>query len=98
MKVVDLGSYIYCLRIEGFIPCRIEPAHTTGKIGAIPVLGLNIVSVLRNSIINSVERFDKFLKSRSRGVLARHAWGRGKEYLVQFQPKTFDLWVVRSEL
>jgi hypothetical protein len=97
VKVEDLSSYIYCLRIERFVPRRIEPAHTTGKIGAIPILGLNIVRVLRNTIINSVERFDKFLKSRSTCVLARHAWVR-EEYLVEFQPKTFDFWVVRSEL
>ena len=79
-KVEDFGSYIYCLRIEGFIPCRIEPTHTTGKIGAIPILGLNIVRVLRNTIIDSIERFDEFLKSRSTCVLrlARYAQGQGR--------------------
>ena len=75
MKVEDLSSYVYCLRIERFIPCRIEPTHTSRKIGAIPILGLNIVRVLRNSIINTIERFDKFLKSRSTCVLACHGLG-----------------------
>jgi hypothetical protein len=98
MKVEDLSSYIHCLRIERFIPCRIEPTHTTGKIGAIPILGLNVVRVLRNTVINTIERFDKFLKSRSTCVLARHAWGAKEEYLVEFQPKTFNFWVIRSEL
>ena len=94
-KVEDFSSYIYCLRIEGFIPSRIEPTHATGKIGAIPILGLNIVRVLRNTIIDSIERFDKFLNVYS----GLHATRRAKEeYLVEFQPKTFDFWVVRNEL
>jgi hypothetical protein len=91
MKVKDLSSYIYCLRIEGFIPCRIEPAHTTGKIGAIPILGLNVVRVLRNTIINSIERFDKFLKSRSTCVLARDSWGKGR-IPCRVSAKDFRLW------
>jgi hypothetical protein len=95
MKVENLSFYIYCLRIEGFIPCRVEPVNTTGKIGAIPILGLNIVRILRNTIINPIERFDKFLEFRSTCVSCA---GPGKEYLVEFQPKTFDFWVVRSEL
>ena len=79
MKVEDLSSYVYCLRIVRFIPRRIEPTHTSGKIGTIPILGLNIVRVLRNSIINTIERFDKFLKSRSTCVLARHGLGVKEE-------------------
>ena len=46
MEIEDLRAYIYCLRIEGLIPYRVEPAHTTGKVGANPILGMNIVGIL----------------------------------------------------
>ena len=65
----DLRAYVYCLRIEWLIPCRIEPAHTTGKVRAIPILGLNIARILWNTIIDPIKRFDKFLKSGKLGFL-----------------------------
>jgi hypothetical protein len=46
MEIEDSRAYIYCLRIEGLIPYRVEPAHTTGEVGAIPILGMNVVRIL----------------------------------------------------
>lgn len=83
MEAEYLRAYIYCLRIERLIPCRIEPAHTTGEVRAAPILGLNIVRILCNAIIDPIKRFDKFLKSNEHGFL--HARGK-EEYFVQFQP------------
>jgi hypothetical protein len=49
------------LRIGRLIPWWIEPAHAAGKIRAIPILGLHVVRVLRDAIIDPIERFDEFL-------------------------------------
>jgi hypothetical protein len=56
-------AYVYCLRVERLIPGWIKPAHTTGKVRATPILGLNIIRILCNAIIDPIERLDKFLKS-----------------------------------
>jgi hypothetical protein len=63
IEVKNSKTYIYCLRINGLVPWRVKPSHTAGKIGAIPILGLNIVGVLRDAIIDPIECFDEFLKS-----------------------------------
>jgi hypothetical protein len=52
------------LRIERLVPRWIEPAHATGEIRAIPILGLMIAGVLRNAIVDPIKRFDEFLKYR----------------------------------
>ena len=38
--------HVNCLRIEGLVPGWIEPTYTTGKVRAIPILGLYVVRIL----------------------------------------------------
>jgi len=56
-------SHIHSLRAERFIPGRIQPTHSCGEICSIAVLGGDIPRVLGNTVIYSVNRFNKFLHS-----------------------------------
>jgi hypothetical protein len=84
------------MRIKRLVPRRIEPAHAAGKVGAIPGLGLNVVGILRNTIVDPIESFDKFLKSGEHDAFAMQ--GAQERYSVQFQPEFFNFCIVRGEL
>lgn len=55
-------SHIHSLGVEGFIPGGIQPTHSGGKIRPIAVLGGDIPRVLGDTVIRSVNRFNKFLR------------------------------------
>ena len=57
-------SHIQSLWVERFIPGRIQPTHSCGEIRSVAVLGGDIPRVLGNTVIYSVNRFNKFLHSR----------------------------------
>ena len=56
-------SHIHGLWVERFIPGRIQPTHSGGEIRSIAVLGGDITGVLGNTVIYSVNRFNKYLHS-----------------------------------
>jgi len=62
-------THINDLGIGGLVPPRVKSANTTGQIGAATIFGFDIRWVLRNSIINSIDRFDElFVHLQPKGI------------------------------
>jgi len=54
-------TYIYRLRIDGLVPSRIEVSHTARQVSATPVPRFYIDWILRNTIVDPINSFYKFL-------------------------------------
>ena len=60
---VEYASHIQSLRVERFVPGWVQPTHSGGKVCSAAVLGGDILGVLGNTVIHSVDRFNEFLCS-----------------------------------